>query len=95
MVDRIIRFLLWVLIFWWAVRLARWLFGWLAGKARRAQPRAEATPEGKALRRDPVCGMFVSPEISFTFEQAGQVHHFCSAECRERFKSSLPRAGSG
>jgi len=39
--------------------------------------------------------MFVSPEISFTLEQAGQVHHFCSDECRERFKSSLPRAASG
>lgn len=95
MVDRIIRFLLWVLILWWAVRLARWLFGWLAGKARRQQPRAEAAPQGKALRRDPVCGTYVSPEISFTLEQSGQVHHFCSAECRERFKSTLPRAANG
>ncbi|MBI3483977.1 MAG: YHS domain-containing protein [Acidobacteria bacterium] len=94
MVGRIIRFLLWLLIFWWATKLAKWLMGWLAGKARQARPQAEATLEGKSLRRDPVCGMFVSPEISFTLEQSGQVHHFCSAECRERFKSTLPRAAN-
>jgi len=69
----------------------RFWVGFLTG--RPARPAAEK-PE-VALRRDPVCGMFVSPEISFTLEQAGQVHHFCSDECRERFKSSLPRAASG
>ena len=95
MVGRIIRFLLWLLIFWWAAKLVKWLFGLLAGKTGKARPQAEATPERKPLHRDPICGMFVSPEISFTLEQSGQVHHFCSAKCRERFQNKLPRAVSG
>jgi YHS domain-containing protein len=68
--------------------------GILTGRpASPARPAAEK-PE-MALRRDPVCGIFVSPEISLTLEQSGQVHHFCSAECREQFKNKLPRAANG
>jgi YHS domain-containing protein len=94
------RFLIFVLLVllvsWaaWLVKRARFWMGYLTGRpARPARPVAEKTEV--TLRRDPVCGMFVSPEISFTLEQAGQVHHFCSAECRERFKSQQPRAANG
>jgi YHS domain-containing protein len=91
------RFLIFVLLVllvsWaiWLVKRARFWMGYLTG--RTARPAAER-PE-VALRRDPVCGTYVSPEISFTLEQSGQVHHFCSVECRERFKSKLPREASG
>jgi YHS domain-containing protein len=47
-----------------------------------------------ALQRDPYCGTYVSPEISFPLEQSGQVLHFCSAECRARYQSSAKRAAS-
>ena len=47
-----------------------------------------------ALQRDPYCGTYVSPEISFPLEQSGQVLHFCSAECRARFQSNAQRAAS-
>jgi YHS domain-containing protein len=94
------RFLIFVLVVllvsWaiWLVKRVRFWMGYFTGRPNRpARPTAER-PE-VALRRDPVCGTYVSPEISFTLEQSGQVHHFCSAECRERFKSKLPRAVSG
>jgi len=47
-----------------------------------------------ALQRDPYCGTYVSPEISFPLEQSGQVLHFCSAECRARYQSNSQRAAS-
>ena len=37
------------------------------------------------LYRDPSCGTYVSPEISFKLEKPGHITHFCSAECRERY----------
>jgi YHS domain-containing protein len=37
------------------------------------------------LFRDPSCGTFVSPEISIRSTQAGQTHHFCSEQCRDRY----------
>ncbi|HET6143762.1 MAG TPA: hypothetical protein VFE02_09640 [Candidatus Acidoferrales bacterium] len=47
-----------------------------------------------ALQRDPYCGTYVSPEISFPLEQSGQLLHFCSAECRTRYQSNAQRAAS-
>jgi YHS domain-containing protein len=47
-----------------------------------------------ALHRDPWCGTYVSPEISFPLEQAGQMLHFCSAECRTRYQQTSQRAAS-
>jgi Cu+-exporting ATPase len=72
----------------------RFWLGYLTGRPMGPVRRTAAEKPEMALRRDPVCGMFVSPEISFTLEHSGQVHHFCSAACRERFQSSLPRAAS-
>ena len=44
------------------------------------------------LRRDPVCGTYVSPEISFKLENSGHITHFCSAGCRERYLRLAARA---
>lgn len=44
------------------------------------------------LYRDPVCGTYVSPEISLTLEKSGHITHFCSAECRERYGRPAARA---
>ena len=60
----------------------------------RAQPRPGAPPRAIPLHRDPECGTYVSPEISFPLEQPGQVLHFCSAECRARYQRSSQRAAS-
>src|SRR5437764_3792070 len=54
--------------------------------------RAECAPEREAVRgemaRDPVCGMFVSTELSHRLNQGGQTLHFCSQECLERYQRS-------
>ena len=57
-------------------------------------PHPQTTRSAVPLHRDPWCGTYVSPEISFPLEQAGQVLHFCSAECRARYERSSQRAAS-
>ncbi len=88
---RIIRFLLLLLV---AVWLGRKLVSLLSPRERR-EVRPASPPLPKPLYRDPWCGTHVSPEISYPLEQGGQVLHFCSAECRERYRASLRRAASG
>ena len=83
---RVFQFILWLILATW---LGRKLLGWLFGSGanlRSASPRAP-----QRLQRDPVCGTYVSPEISHTLEHDGVVHHFCSAECRAKFQSAQPR----
>jgi len=50
------------------------------------------SPSANRLHRDPVCGTYVSAEISVKLEQAGHITHFCSAECRERYAQRVRRA---
>lgn len=45
---------------------------------------AAATVHGK-MARDPMCGMFVSTEVSHRLRRDGKTLHFCSAECLERY----------
>ena len=49
-------------------------------------PSAPTVQAGGDLKRDPVCGTYVSTAVSLTKTVKGQVWHFCSQECREKFQ---------
>jgi YHS domain-containing protein len=38
------------------------------------------------LKKDPVCGTYVSAATSLTRTVNGSVLHFCSKECRDKFR---------
>jgi len=81
------------------VRLMRKLMDKLIGRSLDngrsvSGPRPVQTRSAIPLHRDPWCGTYVSPEISFPLEQAGQMLHFCSAECRARYQRSSQRAAN-
>ncbi len=40
---------------------------------------------GGELKKDPVCGTYVSAATAITRTVKGQVLHFCSTECRDRY----------
>ena len=72
-------------------------------QARSVGPgnRSRAGPEREAVRgemaRDPICGMFVSTDLSpsHRLSQGGQTLHFCSQECLERYqRSGTQRSGT-
>jgi len=48
----------------------------------------EAKPAAGELKKDPVCGTFVSPELAVTQTIKGQTLHFCSQKCRDEYARS-------
>jgi YHS domain-containing protein len=50
-------------------------------------PRPSSAPSGGELKKDPVCGTFISTATAFQKHVHGQTYYFCSTECRDRFKA--------
>ena len=48
--------------------------------------RAAAVPAGGELKKDPVCGTFISTATAIQKKAGGETYYFCSAECRDKFK---------
>jgi len=53
---------------------------------RSERPTVEV-PAGGELKKDPVCGTYVSTAASLSRKVGGEMVYFCSADCREKFKS--------
>jgi YHS domain-containing protein len=49
-------------------------------------PRTPAVPAGGELKKDPVCGTFISTATAIQKRAGGEVYYFCSDECRDKFK---------
>jgi YHS domain-containing protein len=88
--GRIIRFLFWVLVVSWAVKL----LGRAIGGANPPPPAQEDTTQvrgGKRLVKDPICGMHMAEELALPLQANGEVLHFCSEQCRAKYESSMVR----
>ena len=48
--------------------------------------RPSSQSSGGELKKDPVCGTFISTATAFQKSTAGQTYYFCSTECRDKFK---------
>ncbi len=80
-----------LLLLLFVVAAVRSLIGYAARAFSRAgvtgggsQP-AAATKSGGELRKDPVCGVFISEASSVKTTINGQTFHFCSAACRNKY----------
>jgi YHS domain-containing protein len=49
-------------------------------------PAPPAVPAGGELKRDPVCGIYVSPASAVTRSVKGEPVYFCSKECRDKYR---------
>jgi hypothetical protein len=66
--------------------ILRSLFGAFRGNVpQRGTPQAPPVPTGGELKKDPVCGTYVSAAASVTRTVKGEVLHFCSKECRDKY----------
>ena len=100
---RIVRFLFWLLVLSWSVRLLSRLFGsFLQNSAPSAQQGENITGEPETpkltrrLVRDPVCGMHVDETLSIPMREGDELLHFCSIACRDAYVvSSKKFAASG
>jgi len=49
----------------------------------------------RQLVRDPICGMHLAETLAIPFRDRGELMHFCSAECRDKYANGvLPRAAN-
>jgi YHS domain-containing protein len=99
---RIIRFVFWLVIVSWGVALLRRVVGWMlrggssapagsvAGASAAGERGTTQTPPGGARRlvRDPVCGVHVAEVLSIPLREGGEVVHFCSKVCRDKYAAS-------
>jgi YHS domain-containing protein len=53
---------------------------------RPSEPRRPVMTAGGELKRDPVCGTFISAATAVQKRVGGEVYYFCSARCREKFR---------
>ena len=95
---RFVRFLFWLLVASWALRLVRSFVGWMLRNATTAgQSSVEtSTPMdgrqlGRRLVRDPICGMHVDETLSIPFRDEGELLHFCSPACRDAYAESTKK----
>jgi YHS domain-containing protein len=55
---------------------------------------ASAGPHRGETARDPVCGMFVSTELSQQLKRGTETLHFCSRECLDKFQKDAKHVAS-
>jgi YHS domain-containing protein len=108
--GKAMRFLIWVLIVSWSVALLRRLVRWMLRETMPAQMDQDANGgasvgaapgdarsgmSARKLVRDPVCGMHVAEELSIPLREGGELLHFCSKECQDRYvRSAQPKAAN-
>jgi YHS domain-containing protein len=91
---RIVRFLFWLLILSWGLRLLRRIVSALVRTDQVPGPQATdasiSTPAAaRRLVRDPVCGMHVDEKLSIPLQDGGEVLHFCSPACRDAYAVNI------
>ena len=90
---RLIRFLFWVVIVSWGIRLAgRFISALLQpGRTRESlKPTGDSNAEqsGRLLVRDPICGVHIAEVLAIPLRTNGQLLHFCSLTCRDAYLNS-------
>ncbi|HEX4545054.1 MAG TPA: hypothetical protein VH110_01755 [Candidatus Acidoferrum sp.] len=95
---RTMRFLFWLLLISWSAWLLRRFVGWMVQKTvTHSQQTADAstavqTPgPSRRLVRDPVCGVHVDETLSIPLREQGELLHFCSAACRDKYVGGLEK----
>jgi YHS domain-containing protein len=96
-----IRLLFWFLVFLWLITMLRRALAWLLrGSASAPRQSQNATDDhrqsggAKRLVRDPVCGMHIAEDRALTIRNGGEVVHFCSPACRDRYAVSAKKVAT-
>ena len=83
-----LRILLPVLLFLILRSVIRTLFASPPAPPVKRSPDPPPVPSaGGELKKDPVCGTYVSAATSVRQKVGGELVYFCSDECREKFRA--------
>ena len=97
------RFILWLISAIFLITLLRSVIGVIAKglttllnpqQAAQRSPSAGKVPLTGELRRDPVCGTFISTDTSVKHGSGAEMVHFCSPACRDKFLASAATRGA-
>lgn len=85
-----VEFVFPLLLFIFARSLLRNFLEGFRGHSTASPSERQASPvsSGGELKKDPVCGTYVSTAVSLTRNVDGHVVHFCSKECRDRYHAA-------
>jgi YHS domain-containing protein len=56
---------------------------------------AVPTSSERHLVRDPVCGMHLAEVLAIPLRDRGELLHFCSVACRDKYASRMDKAATG
>jgi YHS domain-containing protein len=84
------RFLVLPLLLFWLLRsILRSMFAGVNSQvATKPGRRVPPVSLGGELKKDPVCGTYVSADTSVTKRINGQTLHFCSPACRDKYRAA-------
>lgn len=82
------RILLPVLLFLVIRSVLKTIFGLHAHSVSKPPQPGPPVHGGGELKKDPVCGTFVSVDASVTKRVNGETVHFCSAACRDKYRAA-------
>ena len=90
---RLIRFLFFVVIVSWGIRLAGRLISGLLQPGRSREPLEptgdlNAGPSVRLLVRDPICCVHIAEVRAIPLRENGELLHFCSLSCRDAYLNS-------
>lgn len=77
--------------------ISRSIRGFLGGKnkgvysTKNVNTKRSAKAVQGRMVRDPVCGTFVSTEVSHRLTHGGEILHFCSQECLEAYERKMAK----
>ncbi|MFN7993198.1 MAG: hypothetical protein U0Q18_06340 [Bryobacteraceae bacterium] len=80
-----LRIILPLVIFWLIRGVLKSIFASLNSSVAQRPEHPSQAPAGGELKKDPVCGTFVSVDASVTKKINGQTLHFCSPACRDKY----------
>ena len=88
--GRVLKYLLFLVFFVFARALLRSVFQGFQSVREPKKDAALEVPVGGELKKDPVCGTYVST-TGITQRVDGQVFYFCSEECRAKYTLAASR----
>ena len=88
-IARLLRFVFWVVVVSWGVALLRRLVQRMGRGAAQSQAAVDVPNDAitRKLVRDPVCGIHLAEVLALPLRQDGELLHFCSTACRDKYLS--------
>ncbi len=85
-IERLILFLIAISVIRSVIRFLQGLGSRMSTQSRPRVNHSTGGPGATMLQQDPVCGTYVAIDSSLKTIVNGKVMHFCSAECRDKFR---------